>query len=278
MKPPSKLIVIVMESKMNDKTTDSAASHLLGETTSQSTKPPKNGGKVAGYKPAKDAGQVIGYSHSTRLPKDSNQVAGYRSKLLVALIVGTTFSLPAAAKLYKWVDDNGTTHYGETIPPEYANKDRSELNKSGRVIKTEEVLTPEKRRAKEQEDAKKLEATNAALEQQRRDKTLINTYNSVKEIDLARSRNLQQIEARINIINSSIKTANDNLAGLQKEAENYTKRNKKVPPSLDEDLQEAQARMAKLQKDLEQPQADKAAMNARYDADKARYIELTGKK
>jgi hypothetical protein len=27
--------------------------------------------------PAKDAGQVIGYSHSTRLSKDDNQVAGY---------------------------------------------------------------------------------------------------------------------------------------------------------------------------------------------------------
>lgn len=201
-----------------------------------------------------------------------------RSKLLVAIIVGATFSLPAAAKLYKWVDDNGTTHYGETIPPEYANKDRVELNKSGRVVKTDEVLTPEKRRAKEQEDAKKLEATNAALEQQRRDKTLINTYNSVKEIDLARGRNLQQIEARVNIINSSIKTASDNLAGLQKEAENYTKRKKEIPDSLKDDLRNAQARLDKLNKDIEKPEADKAAMNARYDADKARYIELTGKK
>jgi hypothetical protein len=27
--------------------------------------------------PAKDTGQVIGYSHSTRLPKNGNQVAGY---------------------------------------------------------------------------------------------------------------------------------------------------------------------------------------------------------
>ena len=29
--------------------------------------------------PAKDAGQVIGYSHSTRLSKNDNQVAGYKS-------------------------------------------------------------------------------------------------------------------------------------------------------------------------------------------------------
>lgn len=201
-----------------------------------------------------------------------------RSKLFVAFIVGTTFSLPAAAKLYKWVDDNGTTHYGETIPPEYANKDRVELDKAGRVIKTEEVLTPEKRRAKEEADAKKLEAAKIALEQQRRDKTLINTYNSVKEIDLARSRSMQQIDANLNVIASSIKTARGNLAGLQKEAESYTKTNRKVPPSLNDDLQEAQTRLEKLQKDLEKPQAEKAALEARYDADKARYIELTGKK
>ncbi|HEY8887002.1 MAG TPA: hypothetical protein VIM35_00825 [Gallionella sp.] len=76
-------------------TTDMTTSHLTGKTTSQSTKPSKNDGKVAGYNPAQDAGQVIdettshltkvascqvigyGYSHSTRLSKDNNQVAGY---------------------------------------------------------------------------------------------------------------------------------------------------------------------------------------------------------
>jgi hypothetical protein len=199
-------------------------------------------------------------------------------KLLVALIAGVTFSFPVAAKLYKWVDDNGTTHYGETIPPEYADKSRVELNKEGRVVKTEEVLTPEKRRAKEQEEAKTLDDAKAALEQQRHDKTLINTYNSVKEIDQARIRGLQQVDARINVINSYIKTANDNLLALQVEEENLTKANRKIPASLEEDLQEAKIRLEKLQKDMEKPQAEKAALEARYDADKARYIELTGKK
>src|ERR1700687_4653235 len=95
-----------------------------------------------------------------------------KPKLFVALITGLTLSLPVAAKLYKWVDDNGTTHYGETIPPEYANKDRVELNEEGRVIKNQEVITPERRLAKEQEDAKKREEEKAAFEQQRHDKTL----------------------------------------------------------------------------------------------------------
>jgi len=63
-------------------------------------------------------------------------------KLLAALVAGLTLSFPAMATLYKWVDDNGTTHYGETIPPEYADRDHQVLNNEGRVIRSEEVMTP----------------------------------------------------------------------------------------------------------------------------------------
>lgn len=201
----------------------------------------------------------------------------HKSKLLAALVIGLSFSLPAAAKMYKWVDDQGVTHYGETIPPEYANKDRSELNKSGRVIKKEEVLTPEERRTREQETVKKREEAEAALERKRRDKALLNTYSNEKEIDLARSRNLQQVDVRINSIASQVKMANDNLLDHQKEAENLTKANRKIPKSLQEDLQEAQTRLTKAQQDLEKAKGEKAAVEARYDADKTRYKELTGR-
>ncbi|MBI3480193.1 MAG: DUF4124 domain-containing protein [Nitrosomonadales bacterium] len=198
--------------------------------------------------------------------------------LFIAFVAGAALSFPAAAKMYKWVDNNGVTHYGETVPPEYANKDRQELNHEGRIVKSEEAITPERRRAKEQEEAKKRDAAKTALEQKRRDTTLINTYSNVQEIDLARNRSLQQIDARIDAMNSSIKIANNNLVGLQKEADGYTGANKPIPASLQEDLKEAQARLTKLQQELENPIAEKAAMNARFDADKARYIELTGKK
>jgi len=198
-------------------------------------------------------------------------------KLLAAFIAGIAFSMPVAAKMYKWVDDKGTTHYGETIPPEYANKDRSELGKSGRVIEKKEVLTPEERRANEQADFKKRADEEAALELKRRDKALVNTYSNEKEIDLARNRNLQQVEARINSINSQLKMANNNLLAFQKEADTLAKAGKQIHPSLQEDLKESQERLAKLQQDLEKAKAEKATLDARYDADKARYKELTGR-
>jgi len=200
-----------------------------------------------------------------------------KTRLLVVFAIGITFSLPVAAKMYKWVDDKGTTHYGETIPPEYANKNRTELDKGGRVIEKKEVLTPEERRANEQAEAKKRAADEAALEAKRRDKALVNTYSNEKEIDLARSRNLQQIDARVNSISSQVKTANGSLLGFQKEADGLTKAGKPIPQTLKDDLQESQARLDKLKQDLEKATAEKTAIEARYDADKARYKELTGK-
>jgi len=198
-------------------------------------------------------------------------------RVLIAVIVGLIYSLPVTAKLYKWVDDQGTTHYGETIPPEFANKSRVELNKAGRIVKKDEVLTPQEREIQAQKDAQKKADEKAALELKRRDVTLTNTYSNAQEIDLARNRNLQQVNARINNNNSQLKIANDNLLGLQKESEAYTKSNKQIPPSLQEDLQESQARVDKMKQNLEKSLAEKAVVEARYDADKARYKELTGK-
>jgi len=77
---------------------------------------------------------------------------------------------------------SGNDHYGETIPPEYANKDRSELDKTGRVIKKTMYsllrnCAPRSRRTqKTAEDA-------AGLDQQRHDKALLNTFSNVQELN-----------------------------------------------------------------------------------------------
>ena len=200
----------------------------------------------------------------------------HKSKLLIALIIGATFSLPATAKMYKWVDDKGTTHYGEIIPPEYANKSRVEMD-NGRITKTVDILSAEDRAAKRDVEAKKREADKAALDLKRRDTTLTNTYSNSEEIDLARKRGLQQVEARITSNQSQLKMANDGLKGLQQEADKRTKTNKPVSESLQEELSQSQSQVARLQKNLDTSLAEKATVEARFDADKVRYKELTGK-
>ena len=71
------------------------------------------------------------------------------------LLLLAAFSTTAVAKLYKWVDDKGVTHYGETIPPEYADKDNVQFDDKGRVIKRTDKINAGERRAQEEAAAKK---------------------------------------------------------------------------------------------------------------------------
>lgn len=200
-----------------------------------------------------------------------------KSKLLgVGLVLCGAFCVNAEAKLFKWVDDNGVTHYGETIPPEYSDKDATRLNSKGRVEKRIERLTPEEKQAKEAEDAKKAAALQATVEAKRKDAALLGSYSNEKEIDLARDRALQQVQARLDSFTTMTKSAQDSLAGLRKEQAEKEKKGKKIPNSLLEDIAQGEARVAKTQKDLAQSEQEMVNVKARFEADKVRFRELKG--
>ena len=185
------------------------------------------------------------------------------------LVLFAAFSATSEAKLYKWVDDKGETHYGEVVPPEYAGKDKKQFNEKGREIKKSDQSeeTNSYRNAKEEQ---------MAIDQRRKDKALVNTYSNENEIDLARDRNLQQVEARINSIQLLLKSAQESLDGYRKEADVANKTGKKVHASLQSDITEAENKMAKLKQDLAKAQEKEASVRASFEADKIRYRELVG--
>jgi hypothetical protein len=97
-----------------------------------------------------------------------------------------------AAATYKWVDEKGVVHYTDKLPPDAVDKASTELSKQGvPVNKTDKALTPEQRRAKEQEAEKAKENARLQEEIARRDRALVASYTSEAEIDLARNRSLQ---------------------------------------------------------------------------------------
>ena len=74
---------------------------------------------------------------------------------LLVILFGLIFSGGAYAKMYKWVDSKGKTHYGDTIPPEYSNQGNVQLDKAGQVVnKTDAALTPAQIQARDEADAK----------------------------------------------------------------------------------------------------------------------------
>ncbi len=195
------------------------------------------------------------------------------SKLLLGVAaLCAVFSLSAEAKLYKWVDENGTTHYGEIIPPEYAGREAMQIDKGRtekRVDKNEEL----RKRGSLKDDPA---AEKARVEAERHDNALLNTYSSEKEIDLARDRNLLQVQARTNSYTALLQSSKENLAGLLKELETVNQQGRKVPKSLEDDLTAAKESVTKMQTDLDNSLKEQEAVKARYAADKERYRKLKG--
>jgi capsule polysaccharide export protein KpsE/RkpR len=186
-------------------------------------------------------------------------------RLIPALVLGLLFSSAIEARTFKWKDEKGRTHYGETIPPEYANRSSVELDEKGRVIKSQEVLTAEERQAREAESARKRSADAAALDQRRHDRMLIQSYSSEAEIDAARERSLKQAEL-------SLKDTQDRLKEARQKLDVRAGRSPGSERVADETL------VAQLEQELAHRQAEIAAIKERAESDKLRYRELTGKK
>jgi hypothetical protein len=197
-----------------------------------------------------------------------------RVRILFLLILLVSF--PAVAgKLYSWVDEHGKTHYGNAIPPEYAQQGNAELNQRGSVVKkTDAALTPEQRKAKEDELAQQKAEEQKKLEQKRRDKALLNTYTTEKEIDLVRDRNLQQGELQLQSMNLRVKQVQPRLDQARKRADDLAAKKKPLPLDLQQELEESGKEMQRLQEMIKRKSTDMDAIRAKFEDDKKRFREL----
>lgn len=192
--------------------------------------------------------------------------------LLVALAVAQ----PAWAKMYKWVDEQGKTHYGDTIPAQYAGQGNTELSKKGMLVKkTDAALTEEQRKTKEEALAKQKIEDQKVLEAERHDRALLNTYTSEKEIDLTRNRHLQAVDAIIQTSQASVKTAQSKLDGRRKQAAGFTASKKPVPKDITDEIKAIEQEILRLQDTVKRKQQEQTEIYAKFEADKQRFRELT---
>lgn len=199
------------------------------------------------------------------------------NRLLMIVSMSLAFSLPAQATMYKWVDGKGKVHYGDTIPPEYANQGNAQINKSGQVVKKiNAALTPEQIKARNEAEEKEKTDKVVAIEQQRRDKTLLATFTDVKEIDMALQRNLGQIDVQIKTNELRIKSVQGRLHGLQKQEAGFVKQNKPVPPDIASDIKKTEEEMGRFRGNIVNVEKEKEVMRNRFTADKIRFRELKG--
>lgn len=196
--------------------------------------------------------------------------------ILVAGILLALAAAPACAQahLYKCKDGKGKTYYTQTPPTECLGKEMDELNKQGTVVKRREAaLTPEQLAAREAEEKRKKEEELAAKEEKRKNQALLNTYSSEKDIEDGRQRALKQAELATKEIEKRVAETQQRAKDLAAEKEFYAK--KPMPKKLQDDLKNNAIELKGQQDTLAAKKKELGEINAKYDADKRRYVELT---
>ena len=198
----------------------------------------------------------------------------------VLLLLAMTSSSAGAAqsngrKLYKWVDEQGVTHYGDHIPPEYASQEQHVINSQG--VETERIeaqRTPEQLAA---EEKKRFEAEQKAS----RDKNLLNTYASVPEIERLRDQRLALLADQIKVTGQFLEILNGRMKKLRVASQRFRpySNDPKAPPMSDEvaeDLVRVDNDIHTQQENLREKRNEESTMSKQFESDIARFKELKG--
>jgi hypothetical protein len=174
---------------------------------------------------------------------------------------------------YKWVDEKGVTHYGDSVPAEYSQREQRLLSPEGLEIqKRQAEMSPKE--AAEYAAKQKEEARRKA-----HDMFLVSTYPSVKEIENVRDVRLDQVNGQISAAAAYIAGLTTRVDGLKQRAMLFAPYNtnpgaRRMPDDLAEEMVRA---MSELRTQNAAQAAKRAELNsvvAQFDADIRRFKEL----
>jgi hypothetical protein len=174
---------------------------------------------------------------------------------------------------YRWVDEQGVVHYGDTVPPQYADKDRQVLNADGVPVQDLPAQkTPEQLATEERERAE-------MTKRKQHDSFLLTTYTSVQDIEALRDARLAQIKTQQAAGQQYIESLRSRLASLQARSMNYRPYSdnlnaRRMPDDLAENLVRTVNELHVQSGALEARASEEANVRAQFDADIARYREL----
>jgi len=205
----------------------------------------------------------------------SRSVASTLATIAAALAI---VPFAAEAQSFRCVGKDGKKYYGSTIPPQCVGQPIEQLNKQGLVVKRIDAQQSESERlAKEAAEKKKNEEAAAAKDEARRNRALLATYTSERDIEEARIRALADNEKAVKEIETRVGSLQKRQGDLNKELEFYKGKNQ-PPAKLSQDIANAGIDLKAQQGLLDAKRKEVSTINAKYDEDKKRFVELTRKR
>lgn len=202
-------------------------------------------------------------------------------KLTLILIIASLapFAVSAdEARVYKWIDEDGVVHYGDSIPARYAELPKEIVNDHGVTVDNLEGKKTEEELEAERVEQERL----AAIELERRaDRALLATYLSVDEILMHRDRRVELFQAQARVTELYLRNLERRMHKLRTEAANFQPYSENPDaPMIGEDLagdiSDTKAVIARHERNLAKYKQNEQQIIARFDNDISRFKVLKG--
>jgi len=181
---------------------------------------------------------------------------------------------PSSGNKYMWTDKNGERHYGDAVPADAAQSDTRVLNSRGMEVQHQGAGKDAQQQAEQNRRDQELS------QRQQHDHFLLATYASTKDIERLRDERIEQMDSQIRAASAYVDSLDARLKGLQDRAMTFKPYSTSVnshhmPDFLAEDLVHASKESHQQRVALEARVATERDARDQFNADIARYKELT---
>ena len=203
---------------------------------------------------------------------------------LTACLLGASAAGLAApaktSKVYRWVDEKGVVHFGDAVPPQYADQEQTILNRRGVAVGSIEGRRSAEQLAAE-EAAQRRESTARESQERRqaRDQNLLATYLSVAEIESLRDRRTEILDGQARAISQYLAQLQTRMTQLQEQMRRFRPYAANpsapvLPKSLAEDVAHTLTDVRAQEKALASKQEEVAQTRRQFEDDISRFKEL----
>ncbi|MEJ2455525.1 MAG: DUF4124 domain-containing protein [Candidatus Thiodiazotropha sp.] len=198
-------------------------------------------------------------------------------KILITtfFILSSLATTAEAAKLYKWVDEEGHTHYSDKLPPTEVKRARSQLDEHGVTVdRVDAAKTPEQLRQEAEEQRLRREQERLAEKQRQEDRVLLRTFRSEDDIVMARDGQIQAVDTYIRVTESNIKRLKHTLTEMQKNAAELELSGQAISPRYRKDIEDKRQALKDSYQSIVQHEEEKNRIRQSFAKDLNRFREL----
>ena len=186
---------------------------------------------------------------------------------------------PQHEAFFRCKDRDGQTHYSDSMPDACVGQDTEVLNENGMQLRViEGDVTKQRRLVREVEEAKlRKEKDQRAL----RDRTLIETYLTVEDIERLRDQRLEQLEAQVRVTEQNITNLRDRQTRLQAQVARFKPYSDSpnappLPEPLATEMVNTVNGLRVYQESLTANRKEQQALTEQFESDIKRFKELKG--